>query len=783
MTLELNQELMQQLIATFSVELEEQTQAITDGLLMLEKGIQGDSRRHTLDAVFRAAHNIKGASRGVNLADISDIAHQLESIFGVLKRQNQNPDGAITDLALEALDGMRQSMLAYQQNQPLAFDKASLMGRLEAMVTQHSETGEIAQAASPSEAAPAPREEPPLPPSTPAVPSISEASAPSPVPATPLAPTTPPVLTEAIKPAVPAAVPAAGEVVRVNLEKLENLSALAEELQVMKIEMEDHLASVMQLKTRIHEFATGWRRGGTGSGTLTKSPQDLELFMRHGSDAIADLDSTTMRMHRDMRATTSRLSILVSALQDDVRMMRLVPVATLLRPMTRSVRDIARELGKQVNFEIRGDEIEIDRTVLEGIRDPLVHLLRNALDHGIETPDARLAAGKSAEGSLRISVRGEGGQIVMTIEDDGNGIHVDRIMETARKRKIATEAELSAMSRDEILGLIFRPGFSSKEIITSISGRGVGLDVVVSNLRSLKGSVNIETEEGKGTQFILKLPITLATDHGVLVRAGGTVFAIPTASVDRVMELKNEDVLEVEASHAILHHGRATPLRDLASVLELDIREPLKHDQLPVIVVSKGWDSVAFLVEEVIGEREIVVKPFRPPLMSVRNVTGGTLTGSGEVIMVLNPADLVDTALHSGRVRLQTLAEQETSQPAPRILVVDDSITTRTLEKSILEHAGYDVSVAVDGKQAWAILQEEMFSLVVSDVEMPDMNGFQLTERIKQSPRLKDIPVIIVTSLSKEADRKRGIEVGAEAYIVKGQFETKALLDVVAQLV
>lgn len=570
---------------------------------------------------------------------------------------------------------------------------------------------------------------------------------------------------------------------RVNLEKLENLASLAEELLTMKIEMEDHLASVQQVKTHIHEMAVAWRRVGSVSGVWSKNRQDQESFLKQSTDSITELDAVSGRMHRDMRTTTSRLSILVGALQDDIRMMRLVPVATLLRPMTRSVRDIARELGKQVNFEIRGDEIEIDRTVLEGIRDPLVHLLRNALDHGIESPESRQAVGKPAEGLLRISVRGEGGQIVMVVEDDGNGIRVEKIVETARKKKIATDAELAAMGRDEILGLVFRPGFSSKEIITSISGRGVGLDVVVSNLRSLKGSVQIETEEDKGTRFVLKLPITLATDHGVLVRAGGTVFAIPTAAVDRVMELRGDDVLEVEASHAIMHHGRAIPLRDLAGTLELESREPIDRDHLPVLIVSKGWDSVAFLVEEVIGEREVVIKPFRPPLISVRNVTGGTLTGSGEVIMVLNPADLVTSALTGNRLSIRALEHQGETAAAPRILVVDDSITTRTLGKSILEHAGYDVSVAVDGKQAWTILQEQTFDLVVSDVEMPGMDGFQLTERIKQSEHLNTLPVIIVTSLANEADRRRGIEVGAQAYIVKGKFETKALLDVVSQLI
>lgn len=768
MPLGLDQELLRQLMETFAIELEEQIQLITDGLLMLEKGAQEDARQHILDGVFRAAHNIKGAARGVGLTDISDISHHLESMFAILKRQNANPDGAVTDLALESLDAMRQAMVAQNENTPLAFDKASLLVRLEAKVAGDA----VPEATSPI--------------ALPAVSPIAEVAPVEPVPipaATPTSLAPAAVVMEQEKP-VEAQTVTVSDVVRVNLEKLEKLAAQIEELQVTKIEMEDHLASMQSLKTLVHEMVTSWRRSGIRSTNLASSTlHELEGFLQRNTDAITELDAYAVAMHRDMRSSTNRLGILVETLQDDVRMMRLVPVATLLRPMTRSVRDIARELGKKVDFELRGDEIEVDRVVLEGMRDPLVHLLRNALDHGIETPAHRQSKGKPAEGSLRVEVRGEGGQVVIIVQDDGDGISAEKIARTASKKKIATDTELAAMSRDEILGLIFRPGFSSKDIITSISGRGVGLDVVVANLRSLKGTVQVETEEGKGTRFILRLPVTLASDHGVLVKAGGALFAIPTTSVDRIMEISPAEVIEVEASHAILHHGRAIPLRDLAAALELTGGERLDKGRLPVVVVSKGWDSVAFLVDEVLGEREMVVKPFRPPLVAVRNVTGGTLTGSGDVIMVLNSADLVDSALKSSLARLPMAGIRTEAMVAPRVLVVDDSITTRTLEKSILEHAGYQVSVAVDGRQAWNLLQEQMFDLVISDVEMPEMDGFQLAEHIKQSERLRDMPVIIVTSLANEADRRRGIEVGADAYIVKGQFETKALLDVVSQLI
>lgn len=790
MPLGIDQELMRQLMDVFAVELEEQLQAITDGLLSLEKGAKENEQRQVLEGVFRAAHNIKGAARGVEIADIADIAHHLESIFAVLKRENIKPDGTVTDIALESLDGMRQAMAAFRAQQPLGFDKAGLIARLHQVVTALENQGLAGQAA--MQAMPAEAEQAAAAATAPQAESKPEpepeaGQQAAPVAATgeceaaaiPVEPARPP---EPGKPAEPRGA-VTGDVVRINLEKLESLAAVMEELQVAKIEMDDHLASMQRLRNLLQPLTAGWRRNAAAD-SVKQAQAEHEGWLKHGADAMAELDLASAHMHRNMRASISRLGILVESLQDSVRMMRLVPVATLLRPMSRSVRDLARELEKKVNFEISGDDIEIDRVVLDGIRDPLVHLLRNALDHGIESPQQRLVRGKPPEGRLHVMVSSEGSQIVITVQDDGEGIAVDKIAASARKKKIVSEAELAAMGRDEILDLIFRPGFSSKEIITSISGRGVGLDVVVANLRKLKGSVQLETEQGKGTRFILRLPISLATDHGVLVRSGGAVFAVPTSAVDRVMEIRPEHILEVEASHAILHRGRAIPLRDLAVTLDMQPGERSGQRMLPVVVIAKGWDSVAFIVDEVIGEREIVVKPFRPPLLAVRNVTGGTLTGSGEVIMVLNPSDLVDSAMRGSLGNLHRTDGAAGAEQVRQVLVVDDSITTRSLEKSILEHAGYKVSVAVDGRQAWEMLQREHdFCLVITDVEMPVMDGFELTERIKQSERLKHLPVIIVTSLAREADRQRGIEVGAEAYIVKGQFETKVLLDVVAQII
>lgn len=777
MPLGLDQETMRMLWETFSMELDDQIQVITDGLLVLERGLEVAEKQRVLEEVFRAAHNIKGAARGVEATDVSEIAHHLESIFSVLKRENKNPDGAATDIALESMDVMRQASAALLEHKPLDFDIQGLIARLKAAVAEvAAQSLKVEQSAkiNSSVSAQSVIDNSGQPTLSAHVKRVEKGHA-NPNASKKIAPVE---LTEHIvsRPV------RTTDVVRVNLEKLENLSSMLEELQITKIEMDDHLVSVVRLRNLIKELSSNLRRDNK-NGSDRKLQSGNESWLKRSADIIKELDLASAQTQREMRPSNNRLGMFVGGLQDNVRMMRLVPVSSLLRSMTRPVRDIARELEKKINFEIIGDDIEIDRVVLEGIRDPVMHILRNAVDHGIEYPDHRVANGKSPEGRVLVSVSHEGGQIVMVIEDDGNGVSVTQIAASALEKKIVTETELAIMEPDEILDLIFRPGFSSKDIITGISGRGVGLDVVVANLRKLKGSVQVKSEEGKGTKFILKLPITLATEHGVLVRTGGAVFVIPTSAVNRVMEIHPDQIIEVEASHAIQHRGRSVPLRDLADTLELDVTERIHPNILPVIIISKGWESVAFLVDEIMGEREIVVKPFRPPLYGVRNITGGTLTGSGEVIMVLNPSELVDSALSGSISHHGAESDSQEADKTLRILVVDDSITTRSLEKSILEHAGYKTSVAVNGKQAWSMLQEQTFDLVLTDIEMPEMNGFELTALIKQSERLHHLPVIIVTSLAREEDRQRGIDAGAEAFIVKGQFETKILLDVVGQLI
>lgn len=762
MSMKLDPELMKQLIQVFRSELDEKLQSLTEGLLRLEKGLVDAEYEACLDQLFRDAHNIKGAARGVDITAISEISHGLETLFSILKKDKLKLNASMVDLCLLSLDHMREAMAAFESQTDVPFDLPSFLAELNSWVASVvSPTDPAANNPSKDET------------STEKAPNIDESVT---------IQTSAPPSSEKV-----CLSPQGNDVTRVSLDKLERVSALVEALLATKIEMQDHVESLHDLHKRLHLFSKKWATLLSAFGVDKRTDLSLtnQKLFKQATDDMMLLCTNSQHIYKQVGTTNNRITHTVGSLHDQVRLMRLVPVASLLRPLERSVRDIAKELGKLVEYQVIGDDIEIDRPVLAGLKDPLVHLLRNAIDHGIEMPAERISQGKAENGSIRVTVSAIGSRVNLCIEDDGAGISMNKILETAVRKNILSVAEAELLSDDEKLNLIFRPGFSIKEIITNVSGRGVGLDVVLSGITAMKGTVQVQTEVGKGTKFFLSLPLTLSTDRGLMVLSSGTVYTIPTSVVTRVMDINPSDLVDIQAGQAVIFKGKAIPAYDLASLLNLEvsIKESSKH--LSVVIISKDWKEIALLVDEVVGERELVIKRLQPPLISVRNVAGGTLTGNGKIVVVLNPADLINTAMQ--RQTAVKFRRGQSAEEGPvekrHILVVDDSITTRTLEKNILEAQGYQVTVAVNGKDGWDELNKGAFDLIVTDIEMPEMNGFELAERIKTSEAYQKIPVVIVTSLASDADRRRGIEVGADAYIVKGQFETKALLDVIHQLI
>lgn len=783
MAMRFDPEIMRQLVLMFRTELLEQSQMITDGLLALEKGIFGEQREQCLDRIFRAAHNIKGAARGIDAKDIASIAHNLETLFSKFRREEAAINQKSIDLCLLGLDRMRQIMAALEAGE--SPDQDGVNDWLNQFDAQQEAMG--ASMSGIDSKIPAP--EPPG--------GMKEAGKESVEPAPAVVQTPKPEVAAAVSvpPREPVraveskAIPEADQSIRVSLQKLNEFSALVEDLLAAKIEMEEHLGAVKCLFEDAQSFSREWFK----HLEVLRKMESVALHDQKGdllTDKTAGINQfrvSTQQLYKRMRDSNNRCGLTFHQLQEQVRTLHLVPAAVQLQPLARLVRDVALSLNKKVDFDIVGDDIEMDRPILDGIKDPLMHLLRNAIDHGIESPEARRECGKPENGRLTVAVSKERDRILITVSDDGAGVDVDNVARHAVKKKLINQSEVSSLSKAEIIELIFRPGFSSKEIITDISGRGVGLDVVLTGVRNLKGNIKVDTSAGKGTAFVLSLPLTLSSDHGLMVRVSGNIYAIPIASIERVMEIsKQDDLVNIGGNQAILIGGKAIPVRDLAAVLEIGRFQLAAVEKLSLVVISRGWQRVALLVEEIVGEREIVIKRLKSPLKSVRNVMGAAFMGSSEVIVVLNPNDVVVSALRPSdmaRLSLQNQTEAVENSAVPEILVVDDSITIRTFEKTLLETCGYRVAVAIDGQSAWELIQKQRFDLVVTDIEMPFMNGFELTERIKRHEKFRKMPVVIVTSLNSEAEKQRGVEVGASAYIVKNQFESRVLLDVVQQLI
>lgn len=462
-----------------------------------------------------------------------------------------------------------------------------------------------------------------------------------------------------------------------------------------------------------------------------------------------------------------------AALDEVVRRLRMVPFREATVHLDRAARDVAQATGKDVTLTIRGGEIEVDRVVLEALRDPLLHLVRNAVDHGMEPPAEREAAGKPGRGTITVTASLRGAEVLVEVADDGRGIDPGAIRTKLRERG----APVPADERD-VLRTIFAPGFSTASVVTDLSGRGVGLDAVKTSVEALRGAVDVRS--GDGTTFSLRVPLSLSTLRVLEVAVGGQVFVIPVPAIRVLLRVDRGDVRPVRGIDTIEHEGRPIPLVPLSAVLGLEAQPQLTTGKLAVVVLSYGSD-VGLVVDALLDERDAVVKSLGPRLRGAPIASGATLLANGRVALILDVPEIVARARRGGTAIRDGMGEAEA--PKPKILLVDDSMTTRSLEKTILENAGYTVVIAVDGADGWRVLQETPgIGVVVSDVEMPRMDGFGLTEAIRASPRFQHLPVILVTALAKPEDKARGLAAGASAYIVKGAFEQQQLLDTIEQL-
>jgi two-component system chemotaxis sensor kinase CheA len=755
---------LRQLRATFRIEASEHVQAMSVGLLQLEAVPAQESRSAIIETVFRAVHSLKGAARAVDYRDIETLCQLLEEIFDGWKREGRAPPSSAFDTLYRALDSIR-AMLDSDGEPQAGAARPDLSPLLQALRRFA-------------------RNEPPSPDRE-----MRPAAAAAPAPVAPPALRTPVAADDA----------GAAETVRVSVAKLNAGLLQAEELLTAKIAAAQRVADLRELLGSVEEWRKAWLAFRADACTLPRIPdhgadtarwlaeRDRFLnFFERGADALKSLEGRTTGHLRAAEQGRDVVGKLVDGQLDSAKSLLLQPFASISASFPKIVRDLCRDQGKEATLVIVGDEIEIDKRILEEIKDPLIHLLRNCIDHGIETSRERLSQGKPVKATIRLAVsRVDGSKVQLVLADDGAGIDIDRVKAAAVRHGVLTADAAGQLDGETAQALIFRSAVSTSSRVTEVSGRGLGLAIVQEKVQKLGGRLALENKAGAGAAFRMVLPAVRATFHGVLVQAAGQLFMAPTAEVERVGRVGPDEVRTVEGQESITVNGRALALVRLADALELPLREPgdAAPAKLPIMVLASGDTRIAFAVDAILDEQEILVKPLRKPLSRVRNISGATVLGNGQVVPVLHVDDLLKSARMPGGGWMRRAIPAKAAQGSARsILVAEDSITSRMLLKAILESAGYRVKTAVDGMEALMLLRSEKFDLLLSDVEMPRLNGFDLTARIRADSMLAELPVVLVTARESREDRERGIDVGASAYLVKRSFDQGALLETVRRL-
>lgn len=738
----------------FKVESEEHLQHLNEGLLRLEKEPKDGA---VLEEVFREAHSLKGAARMVGVSDVEAIAHKMEDVLSAAKGGKTVLTSDIIDRLYHGLDSIQRLVNMAVTGEPAGVNVSEVIAQIGGgdKKSLESEAGTIHE--SPVKRSETIQDMP----STGSGPTEAVISEKVPANAAP-------VETEHQLSSAPAP-EFRIETVRVDTKMLDMLMTQAGELAVTKTHIARHVAE-------IEEISDLWE-------SLEKKVPAIHELPKIYSEFQTKIQYLISKMNED----SARLDFIAGRIEDGIGKIRLVPMSTIFNLYPRIVRDMAREKGKEAELIVEGGDVTADKRIIEEMKDPVMHMIRNAIDHGIEAPEERERLGKHRTGTVRLKAYQANGSIFIEVSDDGKGLDIEAIKRTITKRKIFREDELAAMTSSDIEALIFTSGFSTSPFVTEVSGRGVGLDVLRKSVERLKGTLSLETSPDAGCRFMVKLPITLATVRVLIVEADGRVYAIPIEYIETSCFVSNGDMFPVAGRKTISFDSQPVSVARLSELLEVQLSPPSlqkidSEKAFPCLILSVGSEKIGVLVDSLIDEQEVVLKPQGFILKRVRNVSGTAVLATGELCMVLNPHDLLKSF---GKTEAPPAPERPVEEAVQKkvVLLAEDSITTRTREKRILEDAGYEVVTAVDGLDAFNKLILRPFDAVVSDILMPNMDGLTFTKKIRQDKKYKELPVILVTSLASDEDRKKGMECGANAYIAKPTFDQKMLLDILGRLI
>ena len=750
---------MQELLADFKIEAAEHLQVFINGLLELEKNIQPADAALVVEEIFREIHSSKGAARAVNQAEFERLCQSLESALASLKAGRLTITPPLLDL-LHNAGNMLGTMLL-----DLASGTRSYKG--EDMLNMVCRLADLAQGKLQFTANPSRNDQNQFQEKSSAASNSSGL--------------------ENKRITLPE-IQNQQETVRISKEKLTSLMIQAEEFIAAKSMFHYFSLELSKITTLYyHLWKLSENKMKEMSPESVTDPLVWDNFGKWYRETARELHEHISRLNRLFGQHQHNSSRMIDDMLLGIRKTLLIPFSTVLDIIPKMVRDLSKDSGKEVQLNLHGSTTEIDRRILEEIKDPLIHIIRNCIDHGIENPAERLKLNKPRQGHLEICVnRTHNQEIQVDIKDDGAGINPDQVVRSAINEGIITEEAAQELPVTEALQLVFHSGVSTSQMITDISGRGLGLAIVFDKITRLGGKVSIKSDPGIGTSFTLMLPLALATFRGVLIRLGENFIMVPINSVERVTRISKTDIHTVESKETLLFENHNIALVRMSDALGFISRKTKgRANYYYVIIFASGKKKIAFIVDEIVGEQEGIIKPLGGQLLNVRHVSGATVLGDGKVVPVIDAFELLDSISRAGKAPSKSISETSAPESSAevRILVVEDSLTSRSLLRNLLEAAGYEVTTAIDGWEAYTFLKQGGFDLVVSDIEMPRMNGFELTAKIRSEPEMASIPVVLVTCLESAEDKQRGLEAGANAYIVKSSFEGSNLVSTVQRFI
>jgi two-component system chemotaxis sensor kinase CheA len=731
---------LKDLLTIFKIESEEHLTKLENGLIELERR-PGD--KELLRRLIREVHTLKGGARVFGFTDIQDLTHRMEDVLEAISSGKILFDSYSMERMLRGIDTLRILLGRILGEESPPIDLSEIKESLESCLSRN----EVDQ------------EQVPCGPDT--------------LPLTQREGSSPSEPSEAY--------------LKVSLSRLDRLLYLIGEVVIQRMKSSARISQTKRILRSMKEVQRSISKfkEATKEDRLSSSREWIS-FLSQWEAQLERVREEFQRLYEQISSETFHLDPIMDQLQTKARELKMVPLSTIFEGFPRMVRDMASQLGKEIHLLVSGEETELDKKVIERIKSSLIHLLRNAIDHGIEEPQKREAIGKPREGTIKISARNERDRVVLSIEDDGKGIDVEEIKANALRKGLVREEELLRMTEREILNLIFAPGYSSSSGVTELSGRGMGLDIVMKEISQLSGRVSIETQKGQGTRFTLSLPLSIALLRALLVRVGERRFFLPLPSLIKVIRMGQEAISTLDGRISFSFEDRLLPLLELRELLGIkEIREDPKGKEkmLWVVVVTNFKREAGLIVDEVLGDEEVFVKSLGKHLGKAKFISGGVLMLDGEVVFVLDVEDLLAYRSYPVSYLPKTIPSSASTQRKGRILVVEDVFSTRELERSILENHGYLVDTAVDGLDALNQITRNSYDLILSDIEMPRMDGFELCQTLKKSEAHKDIPFVILTSFQREEDRRRGMEVGASAYLVKGAFDQTHLLETIDRLI